>query len=77
MRAIDTPILGDGAYGRRGVIGDPGRPWLHARELAFTHPKDEVPLRFVAAIPMDLSASLDTLGVPEIGERLDIDGAAI
>ena len=77
MRAIDRPILGDGAYGRRGVIGDPGRPWLHARELVFTHPMQGHPLRFVSDVPMDLSASLDTLGVPEVGERSDIDGAAV
>ncbi len=77
MRAIDRPILGDSAYGRRGVIGDPGRPWLHARELAFEHPTQGSALTFVSQLPGDLSASLDTLGVPDVGERNDIDGAAI
>lgn len=77
MRAIDRPIIGDTAYGRHGVLGDPGRPWLHARELAFTHPVSGEPCDFASALPVDLSASLDTLGLPDVGERSDINGAAI
>jgi len=77
MRAIGRPILGDGAYGRRGVIGDPGRPWLHARQLSFDHPTRDLRIDAVSPLPSDLSASLDTLGVPDIGDRSDIDGTGI
>jgi len=77
MRAIGRPILGDSAYGRRGVIGDPGRPWLHARQLSFDHPTQDVRVDLVSRLPADLTASLDTLGVPDIGVRNDIDGIAI
>ena len=77
MRAIERPILGDSAYGRRGIIGDPGRPWLHARELTFDHPTQDLTIDLVSQLPSDLSASLDTLGDPDIGDRSDIDGTAI
>ena len=77
MRAIDRPVLGDSAYGRRGIVGDPGRPWLHARQLTFDHPTQELTIDLVSQLPRDLSASLDTLGTPDIGDRSDIDGTAI
>lgn len=77
LRAIHRPILGDGGYGRRGLIGDPGRPWLHARQLSFDHPTTNRRIDFVSQLPSDLSASLDTLGTPDIGDRTDIDGTAI
>jgi len=77
MRAIGRPILGDSAYGRRGLIGDPGRPWLHARQLSFDHPTQDLEVDVVSPLPSDLSASLDTLGVPDLGDRIDIDGTAI
>ncbi|MCL1595443.1 MAG: RluA family pseudouridine synthase [Actinomycetia bacterium] len=74
MRAIGAPIVGDTAYGRRGVVGDPGRPWLHARQLSFAHPTTEDVINIVADLPDDLCHSLDELGVPEVGGRVDIDG---
>jgi len=74
MRAIDAPVLGDGAYGRRGVVGDPGRPWLHARQLSFSHPTGGDPIDIVSELPTDLCHSLDELGSPDIGERADIKG---
>jgi 23S rRNA pseudouridine1911/1915/1917 synthase len=77
MRAIGRPILGDGAYGRRGLIGDPARPWLHARQLTFDHPTQDLTIDVISQLPADLTASLDTLGVPDIGDRSDIDGTAI
>jgi 23S rRNA pseudouridine1911/1915/1917 synthase len=77
LRAIGRPILGDSAYGRRGIIGDPGRPWLHARQLTFDHPTQDVVVNVVSNLPPDLSASLDTLGDPDIGDRSDIDGTMI
>lgn len=77
MRSIDRPILGDSAYGRRGVIGDPGRPWLHARQLTFDHPTQDRAVDIVSQLPHDLSASLDSLGTPDLGDRSDIDGTAL
>jgi 23S rRNA pseudouridine1911/1915/1917 synthase len=77
MRAIDHPIVGDGAYGTAGVKGDPGRPWLHARQLRFDHPTTGEPIDIVAALPSDLRDSLDALGMPDTGELADIDGATL
>lgn len=74
MRAIGTPILGDSAYGRRGGVGDPGRPWLHARQLCFPHPADGREFEIVSELPPDLCHSLDELGAPDIGGRADVDG---
>jgi len=77
MRAIDHPIIGDGAYGRAGVVGDPGRPWLHARQLTFTHPISGDSVDEVSNIPQDLSDSLAALGEPDTGLLVDIDGAPL
>jgi len=56
------------------VAGDPGRPWLHARELAFEHPFTSDHLRFISDLPDDLSDSLVSLGEPASGESADVDG---
>ncbi len=74
LRSIGHQILGDGVYGRRGVTGDPGRPWLHARELSFKHPTTADQLSFVSGLPDDLSDSLVVLGEPANGEIVDISG---
>lgn len=74
MRAIEAPVLGDSAYGRRGVVGDPGRPWLHARQLSFKHPTDDSSVDIISELPADLCHSLDELGSPDMGERADIEG---
>jgi 23S rRNA pseudouridine1911/1915/1917 synthase len=74
MRAIDHPVIGDTVYGRRGVVGDPGRPWLHARQLTFEHPDTGAMVDIVSPLPQDLFDSLGTLGDPDKGEVLDIDG---
>lgn len=75
FRAIDHPIIGDRAYGKAGTVGDPGRPWLHARQIAFAHPSTGAPIDAVARLPADLADSLTTLGSPDVGERIDIDGS--
>ncbi len=62
--AMRHPCVGDVAYG-----ADPtqaarlqlSRQWLHARELAFRHPRTEVEVRFVSAYPADLQQALDAL----------------
>jgi len=77
MRAIDHPIIGDQAYGRSGGAGDPGRPWLHARQLAFEHPIDNTPVDILAPLPNDLSDSLKALGDPDDGEKADVNGDAL
>ena len=48
MRSIHHPIIGDRAYGKTGGAADPGRPWLHARQLRFHHP--------VTGDPVDLTS---------------------
>lgn len=77
MRSIGHPIIGDRVYGRRGVVGDPGRPWLHARQLGFEHPITSAPLEFLAPLPDDLSDSLVVLGEPDSGETADINGESL
>jgi len=77
MRSIRHPIIGDSVYGRRGVVGDAGRPWLHARQLVFAHPITSEPMDFTAQLPDDLSDSLGSLGEPASGEIVDIDGESL
>ena len=77
MQAIDNPIVGDRAYGRAGGVGDPGRPWLHARQLAFDHPTTHERVDVTSPIPADLSDSLDALGDPDVGERIDVGGVRL
>lgn len=77
MRAIDHPIIGDSVYGRRGVAGDPGRPWLHARQLTFNHPETGAVVDVTAPLPPDLSDSLASLRDPDRGDTVDIDGEAL
>ena len=74
MRSIDHPIIGDSVYGRRGVVGDPGRPWLHARQLSFEHPETNASIDIVSPLPEDLSDSLVELRSPDRGEIVDING---
>jgi 23S rRNA pseudouridine1911/1915/1917 synthase len=77
MQAIDHPIVGDKAYGRAGGDGDPGRPWLHARELSFTHPMTSEDLDFESPLPSDLSDTLSLLGEPDDGSVTDMGGVAL
>jgi len=77
MRSIDHPIIGDRAYGKAGTVGDPGRPWLHARQLSFPHPVSGKLIDIVSGLPEDLSDSLSVLGGPDSGALEDIDGRAL
>ena len=69
LSAIGHPIVGDALYGgvHRRVAGDIRavqrltRPFLHAARLAFTHPRDERRMEFVAHLPEDLQGVLDDL----------------
>lgn len=54
LAAIGHPVVGDGAYGgdRPGIR--PGRPFLHACFLAFTHPATGERLEFSDPLPPEL-----------------------
>lgn len=73
--AIDHPIVGDDRYGgsRLGLPLD--RPFLHAAELRFEHPRTGDDMRFESALPADLVAVLNRLEVSgpgtEPGEAMD------
>lgn len=74
MRAIDHPIVGDPAYGRTSIAGDPGRPWLHARQLTLEHPVSGETIDIISPLPSDLIDSLAMLGGPDEGDLVDVDG---
>ncbi len=77
MRSIGHPVIGDRIYGRQGVLGDPGRPWLHARQLALRHPTTGREMDFLSQLPLDLCDSLVLLGSPERGDVADINGGLL
>lgn len=77
MQSISHPIIGDRVYGRCGVTGDPGRPWLHARQLGFEHPVTGERLDFVSALPYELSDSLASLGEPVDAGIVDVNGESL
>lgn len=58
LRAIGHPVVGDRDYdgGRPGL--DPGRPFLHAAELRFRHPRRGDELAFTVDLPEDLRVTL-------------------
>ncbi|MCK6546723.1 RluA family pseudouridine synthase [Myxococcota bacterium] len=67
---LGHPLVGDRSYGRRGsvrhpksglIIADLDRPALHARRLAFPHPRTGRTIDVVAPLPADLEALLATL----------------
>ena len=93
LEHVGHPILGDKLYGQpdnvflelleqgvtprvRGMIGFP-RHALHARSIAFPHPKTGQIVRVRAPLPPDLRAivhgSLPTW--PETGEAVEVEGA--
>lgn len=69
MTSIDAPIVGDKTYGRRfATPADPGRVWLHARQLTFVDPGgDGSAVMVEAPLPADLVDSLRRLGDPDVG----------
>ncbi len=61
LASIGHPVVGDAQYGgaRAGIRA--GRPMLHARELAFDHPRTGERVTFQAAAPADFAAVVATL----------------
>lgn len=55
------PVVGDRVYGRRRQALLPDRHFLHARDLAFTHPVTGKPMAFTAPLPPELVAVLTQL----------------
>lgn len=61
LASIGHPVVGDATYGgvRAGLRA--GRPMLHAKELAFDHPRTGERRTFTTPTPQDLSALLALL----------------
>ena len=56
LSELGVPILGDVIYGRnREIDREVGRLALHARELGFTHPRDQRPMFFSREWPTELA----------------------
>jgi 23S rRNA pseudouridine1911/1915/1917 synthase len=62
--ALRHPCVGDLTYGADPTLAarlQLGRQWLHARELAFRHPRTQDEVRFVSEYPDDLEYALSKL----------------
>jgi 23S rRNA pseudouridine1911/1915/1917 synthase len=62
--ALRHPCVGDLTYGADPTLASRlnlSRQWLHARELAFLHPRTQDEVRFVSDYPHDLQHALDVL----------------
>ncbi|MEU7902410.1 RluA family pseudouridine synthase [Actinoplanes sp. NPDC049118] len=62
--AMRHPCVGDITYGADPTLAARlglHRQWLHARELAFLHPRTQDEVRFVSDYPEDLGYALDVL----------------
>jgi 23S rRNA pseudouridine1911/1915/1917 synthase len=61
LAAIGHPVVGDARYRGRRAPFVLERPFLHAAQLAFTHPVTGESLSFTAPLPADLQAVLDEI----------------
>jgi 23S rRNA pseudouridine1911/1915/1917 synthase len=62
--ALRHPCVGDLTYGADPTLAarlELNRQWLHARELAFLHPRTQDEVRIVSDYPEDLERALDIL----------------
>lgn len=68
LAAIGHPVVGDDVYGERSYAqfvkryGKPGRYFLHAAELKFTHPRTGKVLHFRSPLPSELNSLLERIG---------------
>ncbi|HEX6969398.1 MAG TPA: RluA family pseudouridine synthase [Micromonosporaceae bacterium] len=68
--ALRHPCVGDLTYGADPTLAARlglSRQWLHARELAFRHPRTEREVRFVSDYPQDLARALALLRGEDAG----------
>ena len=56
LAAIGHPVVGDERYGGARPVFAIDRPYLHATELTFDHPRSGERLRFESPLPADLLA---------------------
>ena len=61
LRSIGRPVVGDELYGGAKPQIPLGRPFLHAAELAFVHPRSGRTVEFRSPLADDLSEVLSTL----------------
>lgn len=61
LAAVGHPVVGDARYGGVREPLRTGRPFLHARQLAFDHPATGARVTFDSPLPPDLTAVLDGL----------------
>jgi 23S rRNA pseudouridine1911/1915/1917 synthase len=64
LSALHHPLVGDMTYGSDPALAkrlNISRPWLHAKQLGFTHPASGQQLSFTAEYPGDLTRSLEIL----------------
>jgi 23S rRNA pseudouridine1911/1915/1917 synthase len=67
LSAIGHPVVGDDVYSESRYkefakkYGPPGRYFLHAAELQFTHPKTGVHLKFESPLPNELTSLLERI----------------
>ncbi len=69
--ALHHPLVGDMTYGADHTIAsrlELARPWLHAKELRFSHPITGSPLAFTSDYPVELTRTLALLGHVREGE---------
>jgi len=67
LSAIGHPVVGDNVYSETRFkefakkYGPPGRYFLHAAELQFSHPKTGVHLKFESPLPNELTSLLERI----------------
>ena len=61
MAHLHHPVVGDRQYGRRTPDCEAQRQMLHAKRLAFAHPRDGGPVEYRAPLPGDMQAMLASL----------------
>lgn len=77
LRAIGLPVVADAAYGGGRLRFGLGRPFLHAAELAFDHPRTGGAVRFEAPLAADLDAVLADLRARRAAVGAVVPGAVV
>lgn len=67
LAAIGHPVVGDERYGGQ-PLPELSRPFLHAAQLGFVHPRSGEALSFDSALPADLEAVLSRLSTSKPAE---------